>query len=252
MSQVFEILNPSEKSLNEENGRGEIVLLVDHASNAIPDEFDGLGLSGEELRAHIAWDIGAAELARELAARLQAVAVLARFSRLVIDPNRELDDPSLIVDFSDHIPVSGNQNMSEAERQHRIDAYYAPYHDACTRTVDAARSRGGRPLVIGLHSFTPTMATGEPRPWQVAVMWDADPGLAHAIARPLEAEGLTVGFNEPYSGHGLFHSVRYHGGEARLPHAQIEVRQDLLADPAAISEWGDRFEAILGQLGNEY
>lgn len=244
MSQVFEIISGS--------GRTEIVLLCDHASNCIPPEFDDLGLGPDVLRDHVAIDIGVDGMARIMAPRLNATAVLARFSRLLIDPNREPDDESLIPEVSDGIIIPGNQGLGAAERAARMTDYYDPYHQACTEAVDGARARDHRPLVIGLHSFTPHMKTGTPRPWHVGLMWDTDPRLSRAIASHLEVDGFRVGYNDPYSGRGLFHSVRYHGGAEKLPHTQIEVRQDLVSDDAGVAEWAARLGDIVEHLAEEF
>lgn len=245
MSQVYEIIDG--------NGGAEIVLLVDHASNYIPPEYANLGLPAEALQTHIAIDIGVAELGRRLALSIDATAVLACFSRLLIDPNRELGQDSLIPETSDNVVIPGNRGLSKRERQDRIDRFYEPYHLACAHLVDRSRTQAGRPLVIGLHSFTPELAGGgEKRPWHAALMWDTDPRLSRAIASPLEVAGFRVGYNDPYSGRGLFHSVRYHGGAESLPHTQIEVRQDLLSNEAGIAEWCDRLGKILGHLAEEF
>jgi predicted N-formylglutamate amidohydrolase len=234
----FELINPE--------GRARLVLFSDHAGRAIPKRLGKLGLSQAELDQHIGWDIGIGALARHLAAALDAPAVLGAYSRLVIDCNRRLNDPTSIAQESDRIPVSGNRGLGEADRKARAAAIFEPYHRAVAAMIDARLKAGITPAVLSLHSFTPRM-NGQQRPWHIGILWNRDPRLpVPLMARLLKEPGLVVGDNEPYSGrdeHG--YSIVAHAEIAKLPHALIEMRQDLIGDAAGVAEWGDRLIAVL-------
>jgi predicted N-formylglutamate amidohydrolase len=230
--------------LRGEPGAG-IVLVCDHASNTLPVGYGTLGLSGSELQRHIAYDIGAAELVRHLSRALGSPAVLSAFSRLLIDCNRGLNDPTLIMRISDGSIVPGNRHIDGAERDHRIRTYYEPYHDALDRVIDEALAVGIVPMLVSVHSFTPVWR-GLPRPWHVSVLWDKDPRLPVRMIEALRAErDLVVGDNEPYSG-GLEGDCMWRHGTMRgLAHAIIEIRQDLIASSSGAHIWGERLARIL-------
>ncbi len=159
-----------------------------------------LGLPPEQLERHIAYDIGIEWLTRAMARRLGAPAILSRFSRLLIDPNRGPDDPTLVMRVADGALVPGNARIEAAEVEARKARFHAPYHGAIAAVLDAMLARGVAPVIVSLHSFTPVMK-GVARPWQVGVLWDADPRLPDPLMRLLAAEGdLVVGDNEPYDG----------------------------------------------------
>ena len=188
----FETVNPQ--------GKARLVLFSDHAGRAIPQRLGNLGLTEAELDQHIGWDIGIANLARRLAAALDAPAVLGGYSRLVIDCNRRLDDPTSIAQESDRIPVPGNRGLSAAERKARQDAIFRPYHAAIEAAIAGKRAAGPEPAILSLHSFTPRM-NGFARPWHIGVLWNRDPRLpVPLMARLMQEPGLVVGDNEPYSG----------------------------------------------------
>lgn len=232
-------------------GQASVVLVCDHASNAIPAKLDRLGLGSAELSQHIAWDIGAAEVTRLLAARLDAPAVLAGYSRLVIDCNRSPGDPTSIAAVSDGIFIAGNQNIDDAAAESRLNEVFWPYHHAITRML-AHRWRHGHgrvPALIAIHSFTPVMR-GFHRPWHLGVLWNRDPRLALPVLARFQAEPkLCVGDNEPYSGKEVGFTMDTHGGAAGLPHVEIEIRQDLIIDEAGCQHWatvvGDALAAVL-------
>jgi predicted N-formylglutamate amidohydrolase len=227
------------------SARSRLVLLCDHASNAIPSDYAGLGLSHEQLCRHIAYDIGARDLTLELARRLGAHAVLSRFSRLLIDPNRGLDDPTLIMRISDGDVVPGNRLVDDVERQRRIVRFHAPYHQAIAGAVELVRKAGHLPFLVSLHSFTPVWR-GWPRPWHVGVLWDSDAAAAHAMIHGFMGQGdLVVGDNEPYRGGLDGDTLHIHGTLTGLPHALIEVRQDLIADKTGVDEWAERVAKVI-------
>jgi predicted N-formylglutamate amidohydrolase len=225
-------------------GGRRLLVLCDHASNALPDEYGRLGLPEAEFSRHIAYDIGAAGVTRGLAERLGATAILTGFSRLLIDPNRGPDDPTLVMRLSDGAVIPANARIGAAEIARRFETFYAPYHAAIEAFVDEALDLGEVPVIVSVHSFTPNWK-GVPRPWQAAVLWDKDPRLAAPLIAGLEAEGMQVGDNEPYDG-ALENDTMYRHGTLRgLAHALIEVRQDLISDAAGQAEWAERLARVL-------
>ncbi len=234
----FELFNPE--------GTAPLMFVCDHAGRAIPAALGRLGLEETALARHIAWDIGIAELTRELARRLGAPAALSSYSRLVIDCNRRLDDPTSIPPVSDRVPVPANQALTPAARQARAEACFHPYHRAVDRLLDGFSARAIRPAVISMHSFTPVFQ-GFERPWHVGVLWDRDPRLPPPLMAALAEEpGLVVGDNQPYSGrdrHG--YSIPAHAEARGLAHALLEVRQDLIDTRHGVADWAGRLERAL-------
>jgi predicted N-formylglutamate amidohydrolase len=235
------------------SGRAPVLLLCDHATCFLPRAFGTLGLSEAELKRHIAWDIGIAELTRGLAKALDAAAVLSHFSRLVIDPNRALDDPTLVPRLSDGVVVPGNRDLSPTDLQARIDGFHRPYHEAVQRTLDALLARGAVPAIVSMHSFTPVMK-GVERPWHIGVLWNDDARLAVPLMVRLRAQGIPVGDNEPYSareGHG--YTLFVHAAPRGLANVLIEVRQDLIDTHHGAAQWtarlGEALAVVLEGLG---
>jgi len=237
--------DPPSFTLFNPDGRAPIVLVCDHASNTIPAALGQLGLGPAELAQHIAWDIGAAQVTRLLAARLDAPAVLGGYSRLVIDCNRSPGDPTSITEVSDGIVIPGNQNLDDAQADARLHAVFWPYHHAITQALTHRwrHGQGRAPAVVAIHSFTPAM-NGFQRPWHLGVLWNRDPRLAvPLIARFRTHPELCVGDNQPYSGRDVGFTMDTHGGAAGLPHVEIEIRQDLIADEEGCERWA----AVAGQ-----
>ena len=236
------VLNPDSESA--------LLLVCDHATRAVPKALDQLGLTEEQLCRHIAYDIGAAEVTKRLAARFGATAVLSGYSRLVIDPNRALDDPTAIPVVSDDVIIPGNRALDAAEEQRRVEAIFNPYHAAIAAEVARRRARGQVPAMVSIHSFTPMMR-GVARPWHVGVLWDRDPRIPLPLIERLRADGRwCVGDNEPYSGRNTAGgTVETHATPAGLPNVLIEVRQDLIAIAEGVALWagvlGDALEPIL-------
>lgn len=223
------------------------LVLCDHASNRIPAELHDLGLSAFERGRHIAWDIGARDVARRLARHLRSPWIEHGISRLVIDGNRSADDPTLIPEISDGTVVPGNQALDARERQRRWLAYHQPYHRRIDRHLNQLAAISIKPMLVSIHSFTPRMAgSTELRPWPIGVLWRNDPSLAHALIRELGRDGTLVGDNQPYDGHlSLGHSVDHHGARRGLPHTTIELRQDLFGTPAARALWALKLQRAL-------
>jgi len=225
-----------------------LVLICDHARNALPEEYGTLGLASSEFKRHIAYDIGMEAITRQMAAALGVPAVISKFSRLLIDPNRGEDDPTLIMRISDGAVVPGNRHVDRKERETRISRYYKPYHDAIDNVIDRCLDGGRAPALLSMHSFTQSWKD-RPRPWHVAVLWDADARLPHALLDALRRDtDLIVGDNEPYTGNLKGDTMWHHGTQRNLAHAIIEVRQDLIGDEAGQKDWANRFIAIMEEL----
>jgi predicted N-formylglutamate amidohydrolase len=226
-----------------------LLLVCDHASRVIPRFLGDLGLTKPDLARHIAYDIGAAELTLGLAHRLNCTAVLAGYSRIVIDLNRPPGDPESILAVSDGTVVPGNQNLSESEQAQRAEALHWPYHHAVDAAFARLRRIGPEPLLFSVHTFTPSLG-GEDRFWDAGVLWNRDPRLAVPLLTLLRRHpGLVIGDNEPYSGLKLSYTLDLHAGTAGLPNCAIEVRQDHCENEADLARWitilGDALAAIL-------
>jgi predicted N-formylglutamate amidohydrolase len=233
----------------EEHGRAPALVVCDHASRAFPGSLNRLGLPELPSWQHIAWDIGAGELARGLAHALDAPAVLAGYSRLVVDCNRSPDDEEAFRKESDGWTVPGNQHLTTDDRHLRLASFFDPYHECIEAALGGFRGRGIVPLLVAVHSFSPTLA-GNTRPWHAGVLWDRDEANAQRLLAGLRAEkGLVIGDNEPYSGkHPANYTIDHHAKAHGLPHVCIEVRQDLLSSPAGIERWVRLLARIVGGI----
>ncbi len=226
-------------------GQSPFLLLCDHASNALPPEFGTLGLPATEFERHIAWDPGAAPLVEALANRLKSAAILSCFSRLLIDPNRGTDDPTLVMRLSDGTIIPGNRSVTQADIAERIARFHDPYHRAIDQAIEAALAGGIAPALISIHTFTPIWR-GEPRPWHAGILWDRDDRLARIFLQGLrEDPDLVVGDNEPYHGWLENDCMHRHGTARGLAHVLIEVRNDLVATPDGVQAWCDRIGGVL-------
>jgi len=234
--QPFELVN--------RKGAPRFLVVCDHASNALPEGYGTLGLPPAEFQRHIAWDIGAAGVARRLAACLDCPAVLARFSRLLVDLNRGEDDPTIVMKLSDGAVVPANRDVDPhrdaAEFAHRIAAFHAPYHAAIEKMIGQALEADHVPIVVSVHSFTPRWRRVE-RPWQTGLLWDRDDRLVGPLIERLSEEGFTVGDNEPYTGRLRNDCLYRHGTVHGLPHILIEIRQDLIETAEGQDEWAARY-----------
>jgi predicted N-formylglutamate amidohydrolase len=226
-----------------------LVLVADHAYRDLPDDYGDLGLPPAEFERHIAYDIGVESVTRHLAALCGAPAVMARFSRLLIDPNRGEDDPTLIRQLYDGTVVPGNYPLSEAERERRLERFYRPYHDAVAALVASVAEKSGKaPFILSVHSFTPVMG-GQARPWHAGVLWDMDHRAAWPLIEMLAADpALVVGDNEPYDGALRGDTMYRHAIVNGFAHALIEIRQDLIADPASAAAWAARLAPIVDAI----
>ncbi len=223
------------------------LITCDHASNAVPAEVNGgdLGVSPEDMARHIAYDPGAAGVTVALAEMLDAPAILSNFSRLVIDPNRGEDDPTLIMQIYDGTIIPANRHLDKAERARRLEAYYRPYHAA----VERLAARREDCIYVAIHSYTPRLRGREERPWHVGILYGADDRLARPLLRRLrEEEDLCVGENEPYGGHLEGDSVDRHAIRSGRPNVLIEIRNDLIETDAQQYEWAGRLAPILAEV----
>jgi predicted N-formylglutamate amidohydrolase len=211
-------------------GSGPLVIVCDHASNAVPPELGDLGVSAADMQRHIAYDIGAAAIARDLSRHFDAPAILSGTSRLVIDSNRKRHDPTLIPQVSDGTPIPGNLGLTREERQRRISDYFTSYHDACRRVIEAKLARGSRPLFVSVHSMTDRM-NGKYRPWEISFSSNTNRRATEpALAALRKHQGVVVGDNQPYDmDPDQDYGTPEHALSRGLDYLQVEFRQDLVA-----------------------
>lgn len=225
------------------------MITCDHATNRVPPEIGGdLGLPAEDMGRHIAFDIGAAGVSQELARLMDAPAVLSDFSRLVIDPNRGEDDPTLLMKLYDGTIIPANRHADAAERERRLNLFHRPYHDALTDVL----AKRPDPVICSVHSFTPQLRGRPPRPWQIGILFAGDDRLAWPLIRSLQTEAdLCVGVNEPYSGHLPGDAMDRHAIQMNRLHVLIELRQDLIADETGQRLWAQRLVPHLNRALTE-
>jgi predicted N-formylglutamate amidohydrolase len=235
---------PAFELFNADGPPGPILFVCDHASNALPKACGTLGLEAGDFAAHIASDIGAAIVTRALAKAFGAPAVLARWSRLLIDLNRGPDDPTLVMKLSDGRIIPGNRAVGAEEIAHRLKEFYAPYHAAIEAEIARGRDAGRVPAIVSMHSFTPAWK-GTRRRWEVGVLWDRDGRLAKPLLAQLARAGFVTGDNEPYSGELENDCMYRHGTMHGLPHVLIEMRQDLIATPQAAEAFALRLKPVI-------
>lgn len=223
---------------------GRFVITCDHASNHVPQWVAGgdLGIAARDMARHIAYDVGAAGVARALGAFLDSPVICSTFSRLVIDPNRGLNDPTLIMRLYDGTIIPANRHITPAQVQERIDRLYTPYHAALAKLAQ----REGR-MIIAIHSFTPCLQGRTPRPWHVGVLFDARADrLSRALLAQLRrASDLCVGENEPYAGHLPGDSIDQHGIQMGRENTLIELRNDLIANSHDQVAWAERLAPMV-------
>ncbi len=230
-------------------GRSDFFLTADHAGRVIPRRLGDLGLPDSERLRHIAWDIGIAGVTEKLAQALDAAAVLQAYSRLVIDCNRRPEWSSAIPTLSELTPIPGNAGIASAEREARRREIFQPYHERIAALLDGRRDAGRRSVLVAMHSFTPVFK-GEARKVEVGILYNPDASdtrLPRIMLDLLRAEGdLAVGDNAPYAITGASdYTVPVHGEERGLPHVEIEIRQDLIADDQGQAVWAARLARLL-------
>jgi predicted N-formylglutamate amidohydrolase len=222
---------------------GHWLVSCDHATSIVPDWVHGgdLGLPPEDMKRHIAYDIGAAGVTRHLANALNSPAILSRFSRLVCDPNRGEDDPTIMMRLYDGTIIPANRNADDTEKEERLDRLYRPYHAAFSELAKAIAD----PVICAVHSFTPRLRGRHPRPWEIGVLYADDARLALPFIEACRAQGWTTGDNEPYAGHLPGDAVDRHALQKGRPNVLIEIRQDLIEDEAGQMLWANRLAPIL-------
>lgn len=242
-----------ELSSLERFGEAPVFVFCDHASNAMPDDLNCLGLPGDILQTHIAWDIGAGALARALAERLGATFFRCGYSRLIVDPNRDIHVDDLIPSASDQIPIPGNQMLTEAERAARIERFHVPYHNDLDAAIEEMLSRHARPFIVSVHSFTNRlMGAAIDRPWSVGLLWREDEPSARSMIDYLRAvKDWRIGDNEPYDARQFNYSVDRHVGPRKLSHLTLELRQDLISDDAGVMKMADILANGVRRIGRE-
>jgi len=228
------------------DGCSQIMLTADHAGRASPRRLGSLGLPARELERHIAWDIGIAGVTARLSAALDAPAVLQLYSRLVIDCNRAHKAESSIPTVSETTAVPGNRHLLPAARAARQRDIFAPYHARIRALLDARQQDRRRTVLVAMHSFTP-LFKGERRPMHAGVLYNRDPRLARIMLDLLRAEGdLKVGDNAPYAvSDATDYTIPEHGERRGIPHVEIEIRQDLIADAGGQEAWAERLARLL-------
>ena len=239
---------PAPVTLYNAAGPSPFLLVADHAGNAMPRALGRLGLAEAECERHIALDIGIAGLGRILADALDAMLIQQNYSRLVIDCNRPPGSPTSIPDVSELTPVPGNVALSEAGKAARAGAIFRPYHDRIEAELDRRRQAGRATALIALHSFTPTFKDVA-RPWHAAVLYHRDPRFPRRLLALLKEEkGLIVGDNEPYSvSDETDYTIPVHGERRGLPHALVEIRQDLIGEESGQRAWAELLARLLPQ-----
>lgn len=234
--------------LTEGPSGADTIILCDHASNRVPAPYGALGLPEGAFQRHIAYDIGALHMASALARRLGAHLVHTTFTRLLIDPNRGADDPTLVMKLSDGQIVPGNAGADAAEVAHRIATYHRPYHLAISGLIDRMLAHGIVPAIVSIHSYTEAWK-GIARPWSAAVLWDNDPRLNVPVIEGLRRlPGVLVGDNEPYDGALAGDTMWQHATVRGLAQTLIEVRQDLIKSAETATAWGGRLADVLQPL----
>jgi predicted N-formylglutamate amidohydrolase len=242
MSELLAPDEPSPVRVVRAQGRSRLFLTADHAGRAIPRSLGRLGLAEPELKRHIAWDIGIAGVTERLSAALDATAVLQTYSRLVIDCNRDPTVPSSIPEVSETTPIPGNVALSPEQCEARRRAIFDPYHARIEALLEARQHT----VFVAMHSFTPVFK-GESRAMLVGVLYNRDARLANVLLGLLRAErDLVVGDNAPYAVSDVTdYGVPVHAERRGLPHVEIEIRQDLIAEEAGQAEWSARFARLL-------
>lgn len=238
--------------LSENTSAGAPVLvLCDHATNRVPASVNGgdLGICAADMNRHIAFDIGALGVSRHLAAALDAPLLATQFSRLVIDPNRGEDDPTLLMKLYDGTIIPANRHADAAEKERRLEAFHRPYHRAISARLDDWQAKGVTPAIISIHSFTPQLRGRGLRPWQIGVLWDEDARMARPLIDQLAANpALCVGDNEPYAGSLRGDTMYFHATLRGLPHVLIELRNDLIESEAGQAEWAGVLAPVLSNI----
>ncbi len=247
--------DPEPVGIVNEGSDSRFFLICDHAGNAVPRRLGQLGLPQAELDRHIGIDIGALGVARTLADRLGATLIFQRYSRLLIDCNRQPHGPTAMAEVADGTEVPGNRDLDAAAREARIAEVMTPYHRTIEAALDARHARGRPTFLVSMHSFTPRLLTQPTdRPWSIGLCWGANDRFSRHTLQHLADDGdLVIGANEPYTVDMVHdYSIPVHGENRGLDYLEIELRQDLVADEAAQLAWADRLARVLVRAADTY
>tara|TARA_B100000029_G_C17478199_1_gene924570 strand:+ start:55 stop:849 length:795 start_codon:yes stop_codon:yes gene_type:complete len=247
MNEFFVDDDPPPFTITNKVGKANLLLVCDHASPRIPVTLENLGLENSILKLHIAYDIGALAVAKNLSSKINCPLVSSSFSRLVIDLNRPLDHPDLILKASDRINIPGNLNLTKKERSKRINFLFKPYHAAINQMCLEKMAQGDPPSLISIHSFNPSFG-GKPRPWDIGVLWKNDSRLSSPLIRKLRNLGFNVGDNKPYSGHDLAYTVNTHGTRNGLASCALEINQEKICTSKGINAWSEVLGAVISDV----
>lgn len=239
----------SEKAVlvSRAEGTSPFVLVCDHASHYIPEKYGDLGLTEAERMSHIAWDPGAQAVSRALSEMLDAPLVESTISRLVIDANRDPAAPNLIWTLSEATRIAANENLSDEERQFRIETYHRPYHEAVDAVLAARLEAGRETFLVCVHSFTPVFL-GQARPWPIGLIHGRNDMFTRALQSALAEDepSLNIGWNEPYAAlNGVTLTLEKHGDGRGVPATMIEIRNDEIQTPQQVELWAERLARCL-------
>jgi predicted N-formylglutamate amidohydrolase len=228
-----------------EQGRSPIVLICEHASRVLPKALGTLGLPEADLQRHIAWDIGAENVARLLSRLIDAPLLLQRYSRLAYDCNRPPDSPDAIPEVSELTTIPGNRKLSAEDKLARAREIYRPFHDGVSHVLDKRAAGGIRSIIVSIHSFTPVYK-GKPRSVELGILHDRDTSLSSRLIKSFP--NVDARLNEPYGPKdGVLHTLNMHGFTRGLQHAMIEIRNDLVSAERGQDEWAQRLSVPLIQ-----
>ena len=232
------------------NGKSPVLLVCDHASNTFPLSMAGFGLKQKDMRRHIAWDIGAKNVTQIISKKLDAPAILAGYSRLVIDLNRKPGDPKSIPEVSDSTSIVGNLKLTKKQKIEREETFFWPYHRGVSNFLKLMKLRGIIPIIFSVHSFTPYLGKNK-RKWHVSVLWNRDPRIAIPLLDRLNSTSgphFLVGDNEPYSGRETAFTIDFHAGTKGLPNCAVEIRQNLINTPKGAKKWANIIADALSEI----
>ncbi len=249
-SSDFKLLQPDDPpavTVIRPDAASPFLLVCDHAGNRIPKRLGTLGVSEVDRRRHIAWDVGAAEMAQGVSERLDAPLVLQTYSRLVIDCNRDPKVESAMPLVSEITEIPGNRDLDPREVEARIAEIFRPYHERIAAMMDARAAAGQLTVLVALHSFTPYFEGLGARPGHIGILYNRDDRLSRIMLELLSAEpGLTVGDNEPYKiSDETDYTIPFHGERRGVVHVEIEVRHDELETGDDRLAWAERLADVL-------
>lgn len=239
MTSLLQPDEPTPYEVHAGDGQSPYLFTADHGGRYVPRSLGNLGLDEHELQRHIGWDIGIAEVSRRVAAHFSAFLIVQPYSRLVIDCNRPPEAESSIAELSEHTVIPGNVDLTPEQRLQRRRAVFDPYHERIEAELTRRESEGQRTIVIAMHSFTPRYKDVD-REWQAGVLYNRDPRLALSLRDVLQAEGLVVGDNQPYSvSDATDYGIPRYGEQRGHVHVELELRQDLIAEPDGQTRMSD-------------